>query len=59
MLFSQLTKSKIDLDDDLPLKKSLTMHNFNMIITSVLNQNQNLYYYNLFLGQFLYQLAKT
>ena len=45
-------KIKIDSDDDLPLEVSL-IH-----IKSVLNENQNHYYYNIFLGKCSNQLAK-
>ena len=51
-------QKQIDSDDDLPLEKTLTWHNFVILIKSVFNKNQNHYYYNIFLGKCLYQLAK-
>ena len=50
-------KIKIDSDDDLPLKKTLTMHNVVILIKSVFNKNQNHYYYNIFLEKCSYHLA--
>ena len=41
--------AKIDSDDDLPLEKTLTMHNDVMVIKSVFNKNRNQYYYKMFL----------
>ena len=41
--------AKIDSDDDLPLEKTLTMHNDVMVIKSVFNKNHNQYYYKMFL----------
>ena len=41
--------AKIDLDDDLPLEKTLTVHNDVMVIKSVFNKNHNQYYYKMFL----------
>ena len=34
-------KIKIDSDDDIPLEKTLTLHNAVILIKSVFNQNQN------------------
>ena len=42
----------------MPLEKKLTLPNVIILIKSVLNQNQNNYYYNMFLETCLYQLAK-
>ena len=49
---------KIDLYDSLPLEKTLTLHNVVILIKSVLNKNQNHYYYNMFLEKGSYQLPK-
>ena len=49
---------KVDSYDSLPLKESLTLHNVITHIKSVLNKDQNHYYYNTFLEQCSYQLAK-
>ena len=43
------TKIKVDSYDSLPIEKTLTLHNFIMHIKSVLNKDQNHYYYNIFL----------
>ena len=51
-------KIKVDSYDSLPVGKTLTFHNIIMIIQSVLNKDKNGYYYNIFLGKCLYQLAK-
>ena len=46
---------KIDSDDELPLEKTLTLHNVIIFIKSVFNKDQNYYYYNTFLGKCSYQ----
>ena len=51
-------KIKIDSYDSLPLEKILVLHNVITLIKSVLNKDQNHYYYNIFLEECLYQLAK-
>ena len=48
----------MDLDDNLPLEKTLTMHNVAMLSKSVFNKNQNHYYYNVLLEKYFYKLAK-
>ena len=49
-LFSNnYAKLKIDSHDDLLLEKILTLYNVVMLIKSVFNNNQNHYYYNVFL----------
>ena len=59
MFFLTITqKSKIDSYDSLPLEKILVLHNVIILIKSVLNKDQNPYYYNIFLEECLYQLAK-
>ena len=44
--------------DSLPLEKILTLHNAIILINIVLNKDKNHYYYKIFLGKCLYQLAK-
>ena len=51
-------KIKIYSDDDLPLEETLNLHNVVILIKPVLNQNQNHYYYNIFLEKCSCQLAK-
>ena len=41
------------------LKKTLTLHNVIIVTKSVLNENQNHYYYNIFLEKCLCQLPKS
>ena len=45
---------KMDLDEDLPLKKTLRLYNIIILIKSVFNKNHNLYYYVLLSKKFLY-----
>ena len=42
-------KIKIDSDDDLPLEKTVTLHNVVILIKLVFNKNQNCYFYNILL----------
>ena len=42
-------KIKVDSYDSLPLEKTLTLHDVTIRIKSVVNKNQNHYYYNIFL----------
>ena len=42
-------KINIDSDDDLPLEKKLTLCNVVILIRSVLNKNNDQYYYKMFL----------
>ena len=51
-------KIKIYSDNDLLLKKVLNLLNVIIHIKSVLNKDQNDYYYNIFFKKSLYQLAK-
>ena len=51
-------KIKIDSDDDLPLKETLTLHNVKILIRSVFNKDQNHYYYNTILEKCSCQVAK-
>ena len=52
------TKIKVDSYDSLPIEKILTLHNVILHIKSVLNNDKNQYYYNIFLEKCSYQLAK-
>ena len=45
----------IDSYDSLPIEKILTFHNVIVHITSVVNENKNEYYYNIFLEKGLYK----
>ena len=49
VFFHNFARIKIDSHDPLPLGKTLTLDNIIILITSVVNQNQNHYYYNIFL----------
>ena len=49
---------KVNLYDFLPLEETLTFHNVIIYIKSVINKDQNHYYYNAFLEKCSYQLAK-
>ena len=51
-------KIKVDSYDSLPLEKRLILHNVIMHIKSVLNKDENHYYYKIFLEKCSYQLAK-
>ena len=42
-------KIKINLDDNLPFKKTLAMHNIVILVISVSNINHNRYYHHKFL----------
>ena len=48
----------VDSYDSFPIEKELTLHNIIILIKSVLNKDQNYYYYNIFLENCLYELAK-
>ena len=49
-IFSQyFTIIKIDFYDSLPIEKRLTLHNFVILIKSVLNKDKNYYYYKIIL----------
>ena len=51
-------KIKVDSYDSLPIEKTLALHNVIIPIKSVLNKEQNYYYYNTFLEKRLNKLAK-
>ena len=48
-------KMRIDLYNSLPSKKILTFHNVIIIIRSVVNKNENKYYYNISLEKGSYK----
>ena len=48
----------VDSYDSFPIEKESTLHNIIILIKSVLNKDQNYYYYNIFLENCLYELAK-
>ena len=52
-------KIKVDSYDSLPIEKILTLHNVIILVKSVLNKNQNHYYYETFLEKYLFQLANS
>ena len=51
-------KIKVDLYDSFPIVKTLTLHNVIIHIKSVVSKDQNHYFYNTFLEECSYQLAK-
>ena len=53
--FHKFMKIKINLDDDLPLGKTLNMHNVGIRIKSVFNKNHNHYYNQVFLEKCSYK----
>ena len=53
------SKIQIDSYDNLPLEKTLTLHNVIILVKSVFNKNQNHYCYNLFLEKCSFQLPKN
>ena len=56
--YHYFAKIKVDSGDYLPIEKTLTLHNFIILIRSVLNKDINHYYYKIFLEKCSYQLAK-
>ena len=58
MLLLAIMQESYDSYDSLPLEKTLTLHNVMILIESLVNKNQNHYYYNIFLERFLCQLAE-
>ena len=48
----------VDLYNSLPLEKTVTLHNVIILIKSVVNKNQNNYFYYIFLEKCFYELAK-
>ena len=51
-------KMKVDSYYSLPIEKALTLHNIIILIKSVLNKDENHYYYKIFLEKYSNQLAK-
>ena len=58
ILSHYFAKIKVDSYDSLPIEKRLTLHNFIILMKSVLNKDKNHYYYKIFLEKGSYQLAK-
>lgn len=56
--FYNYARIKTDPDDDLTQEKTLTLHIVIILINSVLNEDQNHDYYNMFLEKCPYQLAQ-
>ena len=54
-----LGKTKGDSYYSLPAEKILNLHNLIILINSVINKEQNHFYYNMFLEKIVYQLTKT
>ena len=48
-------KMKINSDDDLPLEKTLNVHNVLILIKSDFNKHSNHYYYQVFLEKYSYK----
>ena len=48
-------KIRIDLYNNLPIKKILTFHNVLILIKSVINKSKNKSYYNIFLEKGFYK----
>ena len=48
-------KIRIDLFNSLPIKKVFTCHNVIILVKSVVNENENKYYYNIFLEKGSYK----
>ena len=48
-------KIRIDSYNSLPIEKILTFHNVIILIKSVIDENKNKYYYNIFLEKGLYK----
>ena len=48
-------KSRIDSYNSLPIEKILTFHSVIILIKSVVNENKNKYYYNIFLEKGSYK----
>ena len=51
-------KIKSDLYNSLHIKKRLIFHNFIILIKSVVNKNENKYYYDIFLEKSFYKYNK-
>ena len=54
-IYSHKIRIKIDSDDDLPLEKTINMHNALIIFRSLFNENHNHYYYKVFLEKCLHK----
>ena len=59
IIFHNYAKIKVDSYDSLPLKITLTFHNFIIHIKPVWNKTQNYYCYNIYLEKGSHQLPKS
>ena len=50
-IYYNYAKIKVDSYDSLPLEKTMTFHNFIILIKSVFNKDKNNCYYNIYLGK--------
>ena len=50
---------RIDSFNSLPIERALTFHNIAILIKSVINENANKYYYDIFLEKGLYKESST
>ena len=57
--YQYYSKIKVDSYDSLRLEKLLTLHNVIIHIKSVLNKDQDHYYYSILLEKCSYELAKN
>ena len=57
MFSHYIAKIKIDSYDSSPIKKRFTLHNVIMHIKSVLNKDENHYYYKIFVGKMLLSVS--
>ena len=58
VIYCNYAKIKVDSYDSLPLEKTITFHNFKILIKSVFNKDKNNCYYNIFLEKASYELPK-
>ena len=55
VIFRNYTTIKVDSYDSMLLEKTLTFHNFVILIKSVFNKDKNKYCSNMFLGKDLHE----
>ena len=58
ILSHSYAKIKVALCDSLPLEKTMTLHNFMILIKSVFSKDKNNCYYNKFVEKESYELPK-
>lgn len=58
ILSHSYAKIKVALCDSLPLEKTMTLHNFMILIKSVFSNDKNNCYYNKFVENESYELPK-